>query len=330
MIQTFPRRRFIAQAGAIAGALLGLDARAETMPDLATIFVGLAPGGATDAAARRVAEGMRGVYSKNVVVDNRTGAGGRLAVQHVKGASPNGASMLLTPASMLAIYPHTYKSLAYDPIKDLVPVGMVSTTDVAFAVGPGVPPSVKTLEDFLAWVKTSPNGANFGSGATGSGPHFLGELLGQLAKVKLTHAGYRGSQPAILDMLGGHIPAVSAPLGEFLPHLKTGQVRVLAVTGDSRSKFLPDVPTFKERGIALNQMTEWFGVFMPAKTPSIYVEKANAAIKATVARPDVIEALGLMGMESKWTTPKELADRLAADLQRWKEIVQKIGFTAES
>ncbi len=324
------RRSALVGLAALGAGLLPSLGQAQAGLNLATIVVGLSAGGATDAAARRLAEGMREKYAKSLVVDNRTGAGARLAVQYVKAAAPNGATMLLTPASMLAIYPHTYKNLAYDPVRDLTPVGIVSTTDLGFAVGSAVPASVKTISDFLSWVKTSPNGATFGSGATGSGPHFLGELLARIAGVNMTHAGYRGSQPAILELLGGHIPAVSAPLGEFLPHLKTGKLRVLAVTGIKRSSFMSDVPTFKELGIALSDMTEWFGVFMPAATPADIVQQASAAMKVAVSNPELIQAYGLMGMDVAWSTPQELSNRLRADIQRWKGIVERIGFTAES
>lgn len=324
------RRSMLGTLGAVSLGGVPLLSQAEPSVAMATIVVGLAAGGATDAAARRLAEGLRGTYAKSTVVENKTGAGARLAIQFVKGAAPNGATMLLTPASMMAIYPHTYKNLAYDPQKDLVPVGIVSTSDLGFAVGPAVPTSVKSINDYLSWAKANPSKSNFGSGATGSGPHFLGELLGRIGKVPMTHAGYRGSQPAILEMLGGHLPAVSAPLGEFLPHMKTGQIRVLAVTGIKRSAFLPDVPTFQEIGIPLSDMTEWFGVFMPAGTPSALVQQASAAMKTAVAQPELVNAYGLMGMEAIWTTPQDLAARLSADIQRWKKVVEQIGFTAES
>lgn len=324
------RRNMMKAAGALGFGGLPLISHAEPSVAMATIVVGLAAGGATDAAARRLAEGLRGTYAKSTVVENKTGAGARLAIQHVKSSVANGTTMLLTPASMMAIYPHTYKNLAYDPQKDFVPIGIVSTSDLGFAVGPAVPSSVKSINDYLEWTKASPARSNFGSGATGSGPHFLGELLGRLGKVSMAHAGYRGSQPAILEMMGGHLPAVSAPLGEFLPHLKTGLVRVLAVTGSKRSNFMPDVPTFQEIGIPLSDMTEWFGVFMPAGTPNALVQQASAAMKIAVANPELINAYGMMGMEAIWSTPQELANRLSADLQRWKKVVEQIGFTAKS
>lgn len=326
----FRRRKALAWMGAIGAGVLGHAAHAQAALDMATIVVGLSPGGATDAAARKLADGLRGSYARTAIVDNRTGAGARLAVQFVKAAAPTGTTMLLTPASMMAIYPHTYKDLAYDPLKDLVPVGMVATSELGYAVGPAVPETVKTLGDYLTWLRGSAANATFGHGATGSGPHFLGEMLGRLSNVQMTQAGYRGSQPALLEMLGGHVPAVAAPLGEFLPHLKSGKVRVLGVTGSRRSRFMPEVPTFKEIGIALSEMTEWFGVFAPAGTPDKIVQQANVAMKAALANPDLVIAYGNMGMETAWSTAGELSDRLRVDTERWRGVVRQIGFTAQS
>lgn len=316
--------------GCLGAVLVAPAAEAQALLDLATIVVGLAPGGATDVAARKLGDSIRGSYARATIVDNRTGAGARMAIQFVKAAAPTGATLLLTPASMMAIYPHTYKDLAYDPVKDFVPVGIIATTELGYAVGPGVPDNVKTLGDYLTWLRGSAANATFGHGATGSGPHFLGEMLGRLSSVNMTQAGYRGSQPALLELLGGHIPAVAAPLGEFLPHLKTGKLRVLGVTGERRSRFLPDVPTFKEAGIALSEMTEWFGVFAPAGTPEAVVQQANDAIKKALTSPDLMTAYGQMGMETAWSSSAGLGAQLRADIERWRGVVRQIGFTAQS
>lgn len=324
------RRTALAALGGVCAGWLPTVAAADPSISTASIVVGLAAGGATDAAARHLADGMKGRFATTVLVDNKTGAAARLAPQFVKAATPNGATLLLTPASMMAIYPHTYRNLGYDPVRDFAPVGIVATSDLAFAVGPGVPASVKTLADYLAWVKANPAGGTFGTGASGSSPHFLCELLARAAGVKMVHAGYRGSQPAILDLLGGHIPAVAAPMGEFLPHLKGGQLRVLAVTGASRSRFFPDVPTFRELGMSIGDMTEWFAVFAPAGTPAAVIAQVNAAMQVSLARPELARAYALMGMEVVPSTPDELAQRLRTDMQRWQPIVAQIGFTADT
>lgn len=328
-MNSYTRRDSLVHLSALALAALPGVTAAQPGPNMATIFVGLAAGGATDVAARRLAEGMQGAYAQTIIVENRTGASARLAIQHVKAAAPNGASMVLTPASMMAIYPHTYKDLAYDPVADLVPVGTVSISEIGFAVGPSVPDSIKNLGDYLVWIKSSPAAATFGYGAAGSGPHLLGELLGRLSGVQMVHAAYRGSQPAILDLIGGHLPAVAAPLGEFLPHLKTGKIRVLGVTGVKRSRFMRDVPTFKELNVDLSDMTEWFGVFMPAGTPSAVIQRANSAIKTALLNTSLITSFELMGMEPAWSSSEDLGERLKSDIRRWKNVVQTVGFTAQ-
>ncbi|MCK9510834.1 MAG: Bug family tripartite tricarboxylate transporter substrate binding protein [Pigmentiphaga sp.] len=314
----------------IAGTLLTTSSIAVAQAvERASIVVGLAAGGATDAAARGLAEKMRGTYGKSVVVENKTGAGARIAIQHTKDAAPDGTTLLLTPASMMAIYPHTYSPLGYDPVEDFVPVGMLSISEIGYGIGPSVPESIQTLEQYREWIKTNPNAATFAHGATGSGPHLLGELLGRLSGVSMVQTGYRGSQPAILDLMGGHVPAVAAPLGEFLPHVSTGKIRMLGVTGDQRSKFLPNVPTFKEQNVPLSEMTEWFGVFMPAGTPQQLVEQANLSLKAATEDSKLVNSLALMGMEPMWSTPADLQARLQRDIARWRDVIKEVGFTAQ-
>lgn len=314
----------------IAGTLLTTSGIAIAQAvERASIVVGLAAGGATDAAARGLAEKMRGTYGKSVVVENKTGAGARIAIQHTKDAAPDGTTLLLTPASMMAIYPHTYSPLGYDPVEDFVPVGMLSISEIGYGIGPSVPESIQTLEQYREWIKTNPNAATFAHGATGSGPHLLGELLGRLSGVSMVQTGYRGSQPAILDLMGGHVPAVAAPLGEFLPHVSTGKIRMLGVTGDQRSQFFPNVPTFKEQNVPLSEMTEWFGVFMPAGTPQQLVEQANLSLKSATEDSKLVNSLALMGMEPMWSTPADLQARLQRDIARWRDVIKEVGFTAQ-
>lgn len=329
---TMQRRQFLYTSAAGLATFAVYDPlRAQSLPDNARILAGFAAGGTVDVAARRIADKLRDVIAKSVVVENRTGAGGQVALAALKAASPDGLTLAVSPMSMLGIYPHTYKKLPYEPMVDFAPVSMAVRFDFGFGVGPLVPASVKSLADFIAWAKANPNAASFGSPAPGSVPHFVGELLGRAAGLPdFKHIGYRGSQPAIVDMMGGQLASVSAPIGEFLPHLASGKVRLLATSGPTRNKFAPSVPTYSDQGFKDLAIEEWFGIFAPAKTPTETVNRAAAAVRNALASKDVIDGLAQMGLEAQATTPAELAALLKRDTERWGPIVKTIGFTADS
>jgi len=326
----FTRRHLLQTTGASALlASIGHQAFAQAQLETATIVTGFAAGGTSDTICRRVAQKISPEFARAAVVENRTGAGGQIAIGYVKGRPADGSAILQTPTSMLTIYPHIYKKLPYDPQTDLTPVSLGCAFDFGFAVGPSVPASVKTVPEFLAWAKANPNGANFGSPAAGSTPHFIGALLGKSGGVDLKHAAYRGTQPAMLDLLGGNISAVSGPIGDITQHLPSGKVRILGVSGAKRSRFAPDVPTFGEQGIANMAHSEWFAFFMPAKASPDVVARLNTAMKNALASKDVIDGLGTFGLEAMSSTPTELADLIRKDTAKWGPIVKEVGFTAE-
>lgn len=325
------RRQIIQSAGASALlASIGQAAWAQAQVESLKIVTGFTAGGTSDTICRRVAERVVPGYAKAAFVENKTGAGGQIAVQFVKSAPPDGNTMLQTPMSMLGIYPHIYKKLPYDPVADLSPVSLGCTFDFGFGVGPAVPASVKTIPEFLDWCRANPGQASYGSPAAGSTPHFIGDLIGKHGKVDLKHVPYRGTQPAILDMIGGQIPAVSGPIGEFTQHVQAGKCRLLAASGAKRSQFAPNTPTLVEQGLKDFVYDEWFGFYVPAKTPTDVVTRLNAAVRAALAAPETVNGLAAMGLEAKSSTPAELAARLKADTDRWGPLVKMIGFTAES
>lgn len=329
MTPEFSRRQFVQAAG--VGALLasvGQQALAQAQIENLRIVTGFAAGGTSDAMCRRVASKL-GSYAKTTVVDNKTGAGGQIAIQTVKALPPDGTTLLQTPTSMLTIYPHIYKKLAYDPMVDLTPVSTGCIFDSGLAVGPMVPASVKNVADFLAWAKAHPSQANFGSPAAGSTPHFLGALVGQSGGVDLKHAAYRGTQPAMLDLLSGNIAAVSGPVGDLTLHLSTGKVRILGTSGAKRSRFTPDVPTFTEQGMKNMAHSEWFAFFLPAKAAPDLVNRINAALKIALAQQEVIDGLATFGLEAQWSTPAELGDIVRRETAKWGPIVKAVGFSAE-
>ena len=331
------RRHFVQTSAATAffGGLggLSLPTWAQSLPlEQVKIINGFPVGGSADTTSRRVGEKLGpSAYTKNAaVVENKTGAAARIAVDAVKAAAPDGATLLLTPYSMMAIYPHIYKQLSYDPFTDLVPVCIASSLVHGLAVGPLVPATVKTVKDFLAWAKANPKDASYGSPAAGSTPHFLGALLGLNNGVELKHITYRGSTPGVVDVIGGQLASMFTPHGDFLANHKAGKLRILATSGRQRSPFVPDIPTFAEQGFPDLVVEEWFGFYAPAKTPTAIIASANAAINVALKEKSVIDSLAIQGMLPVGGTPEQMAKDQKIQFDYWGPIVKKIGFTAEA
>ncbi|HSH91238.1 MAG TPA: Bug family tripartite tricarboxylate transporter substrate binding protein [Ramlibacter sp.] len=325
------RRDFMNQSAAIAAlgaAGLPLAARAQGA-DLAKILCGFPPGGTSDAMSRRLADKLRGNYATNVVVENKPGAGGQIAISLLKDSPADGSTMLLTPSSMLSIYPYVYKSLPYKPLEDVQPVSLACYFNHALGVGPAVPESVKNVKDFLAWAKANPTKANYGSPGAGSMPHLIMALLNKLGGHDLKHIPYRGSAPGIQDLLGGQISAMSSPVGDYLPYVKTGKLRILAISGLNRSPFVPDVPTYRQQGFPIT-VREWYGVFLPGKAKPETVRRAAAYLQPALAQPDLISSMAQVGLEIQSSTPQVLGDLLKSDADDWRRLIKQIGFTPES
>lgn len=326
------RRTFIQAAGGGAlASLLPLAASAQALEQV-KIYYGFPAGSAGDSVARRIGEKVAGsAYSRNVaVVDNRPGAGGRIALEVLKSAAADGSVLALSPFSCTSIYPHVYSKLSYDANKDFAPVSIGAVMHHGLAVGPKVPTSVVTVRDFLAWAKANPQEANYGSPAAGSTPHFIGALLGLTANVDLRHVPYRGSVPGITDVVGGQIAAMVTPSGDFLANHRAGKLRMIATSGRQRSPFSPEVPTFAEQGFADLTTEEWFGFYAPAQTPAAAIARANAAVNAAVKERAVIDSLGVVGLIARGSTADEMAKSQQVEFERWGPLVRRIGFTAES
>lgn len=326
------RRHFIQALGSAAalGALSPLAALAQAL-DQVKIMYGFPAGSAGDSVARRVAEKLGGTpYSKNPgFVENKPGAGGRIAVEALKIAPADGSVLTLAPVSALAVYPYIYPKLSYQQ-SDVVPVSIGAIMFHGLAVGPAVPAEVKTLKDFLAWAKANPNQASYGTPGAGSMPHLLGALLGIRAGVDLKHVPYRGTVPSITDLVGGQIAAAMNPSGDYLQYMKTGRVRVLAVSGKKRSPYMPEVPTFTELGYPDVTSEEWFGFYAPARTPAATLAAANAAINQALQDKSVVDALALVGLVAHGSSAQDMALDQKAEYERWGPLVKQIGFTAES
>ena len=324
------RREFIQSLGAfgaLGSAAWPLALCAQTL-DVCKIVSGFPPGGTVDSLARRVADRLRGGYCNTVLVENKPGAAGQIGVITLRDSKPDGATMLLTPSSMLSIYPYTYPKLQYK-LEDVMPVSVGGFINHGLAIGPAVPESVKTLKDFFAWSKSNPEKANYGSPGAGSMPHMIGVLLTRASGADLRHIPYRGAAPGVQDLLGGQISSFLGPIGDYIPHQKSGRLRPLAISGKERSPFLPGVPTLRELGYAIT-VREWYAFFLPKGAAPETVQRASSQLKTALAQPEVIEAGKQFGVEVESSSAQALAELLKADANEWRELIKQIGFTAES
>lgn len=323
------RRQFIGRAAAVAApSLLGPGRSQAESAKLARIVVGFAAGGGADIIARLMADNMREEFSGGVLIDNRIGAGGRLAIDYVKAAEPDGNTVLVSPDFPLTVYPHSYPKLSYDPVKDLMPVSVLGEGNVTLAVGPGVPASVRTLEDYLKWCREKPVNATYGSSGAGSSYHFAGLMLGRARGIDFVHVGYRGSAPSVQDTAAGQIPACVSSVLDCLQFYKAGKLRLLATFGTQRDAFVPEVPTIIESGVQGVTARVWLGAFVPRGTPAARIERLNAAFNRVGLQPTVAARMETIAFKPVRLTPQGSAKMLADDIANWGPVVKASGFTA--
>jgi tripartite-type tricarboxylate transporter receptor subunit TctC len=328
---TMPITRRQSLALGLSAAAIPWHVQAQSF-DQPKILYGFPPGSAGDICARRVAERMGATpYAKTApVVENKPGAGGRIALETLKTSPTDGSVLAMSPFSALSIYPHVYKKMAYDTFTDFAPIAIASTMHHGLAVGPVVPESVKDLKGFVAWAKANPDKANYGSPGAGSTPHFLGALLGLTANVDMKHVPYRGSVPGVTDVVGGQIAGMVTPAGDFLTNHRAGKLRILATSGKARLPFAQDVPTFAEQGFGDLVIEEWFGFVGPAKAPAGTLAAAQAAVTGALSDKAVVDSLALVGLLATPSNADAMLKSMRAENERWGPLVKRIGFTAES
>jgi len=287
------------------------------------LVVGLAAGGAHDVTARALAEKLRDILGQPVVVENRPGAGQRLALNEVKRSPPDGRTLLIASNSPFVIFPHTFSRLDYDPVKDFSPIARLTVSESALAVGPKVP--ARNFREFVAWAKANPKQANFGTPGAGTVPHFAGVLIGKSIGVDLSHVPYKGGAPAMIDFTGGHLPIIINALGDMIDGHRAGKYKIIATGGVKRSALLPDVPTLKEVGVEMvAQGGVW--VYGPPGMRADTVRALNAALVKAVNMPDFRERFAKSGVTVAPSTPQELAKIQAEELKQWAEPVRASGF----
>jgi tripartite-type tricarboxylate transporter receptor subunit TctC len=316
-------------AALIAALLAGVAAaKAADYPvHPITLVVPYAAGGGNDVIARIVAERIGASLGQSIVVENRGGAGGTIATRQVAKAAPDGYTLLIATSS-LAINPSLYPNVGYDPRKDFAPVGLIASSSNVVLVHPSVP--AKSIAELIALAKQQDGKLTFASTGTGSSVHLAAELFAGMAGVKLTHVPYKGSGPALNDLIGGHVALMFSTMASAAGLVRDGsKVRALAVTGAKRSELFPDLPTVAEAGLPGYEAVLHYGIVAPAGTPHAVVERLNAALNAALASDDVKKKLAVEGAETLPVAPDAYAADIASEETKWSEIIRKAGVKGE-
>jgi tripartite-type tricarboxylate transporter receptor subunit TctC len=285
------------------------------------IIVGYAPGGTTDIIARLVAPRMGEHLGQTVIVDNRPGAGGNIGAELAAREAPDGHTLQMGTAGNMTVNPSIYANLKFDPVRDFAPISLVAAVPNMMVINPEVP--AKTVAEFIAWAKERPNRVFFASSGVGNTPHMTGELFNLQSGLSLVHVPYKGSGPALTELIGGqsaHVMFDNMP--SAIGHVRSGALRALATTGSKRSPAVPDLPTLKEAGLEDFDVQAWFGLFAPAGTPPAVIDKLHGAVLAALAHPETRKNLDTLGAEVIGNTPAEFKELVATEVKRWAEVVK--------
>jgi tripartite-type tricarboxylate transporter receptor subunit TctC len=285
-------------------------------------IVGQAPGGSSDTLARMIAQRVSDGLGQPLVVDNRPGATGIIGAEVVARAAPDGYT-LLQAATSHATNPATQAKLPYDSVRDFAPISLLSQQPNIWVVHPAIP--AKNMQELIAYVRARPGQVNFASSGTGGSQHLAGELLKGMTGIDMTHIPYKGSPPALIDLLAGRVPVMSSTMPPVLPHLKTGKVRALAVTSAKRSPALPEIPTVAESGVPGYEAIAWQGVLAPALTPKPIVSRLNGEFVKVMKRSDVVASLGEQGYETVASTPEWFAAYIKSEIAKWSKVIMAAG-----
>jgi tripartite-type tricarboxylate transporter receptor subunit TctC len=319
-------RSFIALAAVVA-ALGGTQAQVHDYPNRPiTLVVPYAAGGGNDVMARIVGEKMSKTLGQQVVIDNRPGAGGALATRQVAKAAPDGYTLVIGGTGSLAVNPTLLPNVGYDVRKDFAPIGMIGSSAMIVIIHPTIP--AKTIPELIALAKQEPGKYTYASAGVGSGIHLGAELFAYMGGIKLVHVPYKGTGPALTDLLGAHVSMYFSSLPSAISLVKEGKVRALAVTGAKRSAVFPDVPTVAETLPGFEAVLR-YGIVAPTGTPRPIIDKLNAALRQALAEPDVIARMARDGTDSVSSTPEEYAADIDREERKWSEVVKRSGATAK-
>ena len=319
------RRQVLSLASfSMATLATGLAKPVLAQASLTKLLVGFQAGGGFDSLARALGEQLRTRLDHTVLVENKPGAGGRLAIETVKRAAPDGNTLLVTPSSVLTLFPNTVSKPTYDPLRDLATIARLASFDYGFAVGAHT--NITSLQQYIDAVKKDKELGAYGSPGTGLTPHFVGMLLARETGANLLHVPYKGTAPALQDVMGKQIPGVCATAPALVAGHKAGWLRVLATTGAKRNPDLPDVPTFAEAGVKNLEIEEWAALCAPAGTTPQTVARLNKAVLASLQDPRLQQQFKAQGFYAAGASPEEAARLLKAEFDNWKSVVKSVGF----
>jgi tripartite-type tricarboxylate transporter receptor subunit TctC len=313
---------------ALAAGVLALGAEAQPYPSKPIrLVVPFAPGGSSSIVARVVGAEMSKELGQQIVIDNRPGGGGNVAMLEVARAEPDGYTLIIGHIGTLAVNPYMFARLPFDTDKDFVPVSLLAKIPNIFVVNANVP--AKDLKEFIALARARPGQLNYGSAGNGSAGHLAFEYLKLVANIDVTHVPYKGTGPQLTDLLGGRTEASSAGTPPLLPHIKAGKLRAIAVGTPQRLPVLPDVGTVAEQGFPGFETTQWYGLMAPAKTPEAIVKRLGDEAAKAARTPAVAERFAADDALAVGSTPAEFAEFIRREQARWSEVVRKAGIKAE-
>jgi tripartite-type tricarboxylate transporter receptor subunit TctC len=316
-------------ASAVVALLLaGAASAQQTYPAKPVrVVVAFAVGGTTDILARVYSQKLSANLGQQFIVDNRTGAGGTIGTELVAKSQPDGYTINFGSTSSLAVSPNLYPRLPFDLMRDFTPVVQVASASIALAVHPSVP--VKSMRELIALAKAQPGQLNIASSGNGSSLHLCAEYLNYLAKIKLVHVPYKGVGVALPDLIAGQVQLLFSDMAPFVPYVKTGKLRVLAVSTAQRSKLYPELPTIAESGVPGYDLAGWYGVVVPVATPRTIVERLHAEFTKALRAPDMVERYASLGVEPVESTPDQFAAYMRSELVKWGDIIKRSGAKLE-
>lgn len=288
-----------------------------------TVLAPFAAGGTVDIVARIVGNKLSKELGQPMIVENRGGAGGTIAAGMLARAAPDGYTLMVNHQGM-AFNVSLYDNLSYDTARDIIPIAYIGTTPNVLVVTNSLP--VKTVDEFLAYAKS--NQVNYGSGGYGSAGHLPMEVMQSMTGIKMQHVAYKGSGPAITDLIGGQIQAMLLTIPAVIPHIQSGKLRAIATSGLRRSPALPDLPTLDEAGIKGFEYLPWYGFFAPARTPAPVIQKLHAAVNKVLIDPEVVSKLGQQGLEVRAMTREQFGEIVTSDIEKWSKTIKKLGIKA--